>query len=146
MRTLWCRSPHPAAGCERGRGKRALPTESADTEAPLIALAVGRSGDKGNAANYRHIARRPDYLPWLRQALTVEAVRAFFAAAGVSKVERFGCPHPCAEFRTARCARRGGVCSLRIDPQGKAFAQMLMDYPVGVSRTLADQAALANRQ
>ena len=39
----------------------------------------------------------------------------------------------------------GGVASLRIDPQGKAFAQMLMDLPAGIPRALADQLALNNR-
>jgi hypothetical protein len=32
----------------------------------------------------------------------------------------------------------GGAASLRTDPQGKAFAQMLLVYPVPVSRSLAD--------
>ncbi len=30
----------------------------------------------------------------------------------------------------------GGICSLRIDPQGKAFAQQLLDFPVPVSREI----------
>jgi hypothetical protein len=119
----------------------------ADTDVPLISLGVGRSGDKGNAANIGIIARRADYLPWLRRTLTAEAVQEFFAHAGVSKVERFELPGIHAlNFVLHDALGGGGVASLRIDPQGKAFAQMLMDYPVGVSRTLADQLALANRQ
>ena len=35
------------------------------------------------------------------------------------------------------CVGGGGIASLRIDPQGKAFAQMLMDLPVPVPATLA---------
>lgn len=31
----------------------------------------------------------------------------------------------------------GGVESLRIDPQGKSFAQMLLDFPVPVPAKLA---------
>jgi hypothetical protein len=122
-----------------------MPTEIAGAEVPLISLGVGRSGDKGNAANIGIIARRADYLPWLRQTLTAEAVQAFFAHAGVSKVERFEVPGIHAlNFVLHDALGGGGVASLRIDPQGKAFAQMLMDYPVGVSRTLADQLTLAN--
>jgi hypothetical protein len=118
-----------------------------DAEAPLVSLAVGRSGDQGNAANIGIIARRPDYLPWLRQALTAEAVQAFFAHTGVRKVERFEVPGIHAlNFVLHDALGGGGVASLRIDPQGKAFAQMLMDYPIGVSQTLADQLALANRR
>lgn len=122
------------------------PRETADASVPLIALAVGRSGDKGNAANIGVIARRPDYLPWMRAALTPEAVRGFFAHTGVSKVERFDLPGTHAmNFLLHDALGGGGVASLRIDPQGKAFAQMLMDLPVGVPRALADQINLTNR-
>ena len=31
----------------------------------------------------------------------------------------------------------GGIASLRMDPQGKAFAQQLLEFPVPVSRELA---------
>jgi hypothetical protein len=134
-------------GATEGAAGAAMPTESVEAEAPLISLAVGRSGDKGNAANIGIIARRPDYLPWLRQTLTAEAVQTFFAHAGVSKVERFEVPGIHAlNFVLHDALGGGGVASLRIDPQGKAFAQMLMDYPIGVSQTLADQLALANRR
>jgi hypothetical protein len=134
----------PLAATERAAGG-AVPAEIAGAEVPLISLGVGRSGDKGNAANIGIIARRPDYLPWLRQTLTAGAVQAFFAHAGVSKVERFELPGIHAlNFVLHDALGGGGVASLRIDPQGKAFAQMLMDYPVGVSQTLADQLALAN--
>ena len=33
----------------------------------------------------------------------------------------------------------GGVASLRIDPQGKAFAQQLLEFPVPVPRAIAEQ-------
>ena len=33
----------------------------------------------------------------------------------------------------------GGIASLRIDPQGKAFAQQLLEIPIAVPRHLADQ-------
>jgi hypothetical protein len=138
--------PRPLGAAKDAAGG-AMPTESAGAQAPLIALAVGRSGDKGNAANIGIIARRPDYLPWLRRTLTADAVLAFFAHAGVTKVERFELPGIHAlNFVLHDALGGGGVASLRIDPQGKAFAQMLMDYPVGVSQTLADQLALANAQ
>jgi hypothetical protein len=140
-------APSRPLGATEGATSGATPIESAVAEAPLISLAVGRSGDKGNAANIGIIARRPDYLPWLRRTLTAEAVHAFFAHAGVSKVERFELPGIHAlNFVLHDALGGGGVASLRIDPQGKAFAQMLMDYPIGVSQTLADQLALANRR
>ncbi|MFN3852860.1 MAG: acyclic terpene utilization AtuA family protein [Phreatobacter sp.] len=100
---------------------------------PLVALAVGRSGDKGNSANIGVIARRPADLPLIRAALTPEAVARFFRQTGVTRVERFDLPGIHAlNFVLHDCLGGGGVGSLRIDPQGKAFAQMLMDFPVPV--------------
>ena len=32
----------------------------------------------------------------------------------------------------------GGIASLRIDPQGKAFAQQLLDFPVPVSADILE--------
>ncbi len=100
---------------------------------PLVELAVGRSGDKGNLANIGIIARRPQDLPAIRAALTEEAVARWFRQTGVTRVERFDLPgiHGL-NFVLHDCLGGGGVSSLRIDPQGKAFAQMLMDHPVPV--------------
>ncbi|MCZ7659652.1 MAG: DUF1446 domain-containing protein [Xanthobacteraceae bacterium] len=117
------------------------PAVTPDAEVPLIALAVGRSGDKGNAANIGIIARRPENLPWLRQSLTPEAVHAFFAHTGVTRVDRYELPGIHAlNFVLHDALGGGGVASLRIDPQGKAFAQMLMDHPIAVPRALAGNA------
>ena len=100
---------------------------------PLVALAVGRSGDKGNSANIGVIARRAGDLPLIKAALTPEAVAAYFRQTGVGRVERFDLPGIAAlNFVLHDCLGGGGVASLRIDPQGKAFAQMLMDFPVPV--------------
>lgn len=100
---------------------------------PLIRLAVGRSGDKGDIANIGVIARRPDYQPYIRAALTADAVAAWFAHLGVSRVERFDLPgFDAMNFMLHDALGGGGVASVRIDPQGKALAQMLMDIPVRV--------------
>lgn len=111
----------------------------ADATVRLIALAVGRSGDKGNSANIGIIARKGEYLPWLRAALTESFVREWFAHNGVNKVERYELPGMRAlNFLLHNALGGGGVASLRADAQGKAFAQMLMDVPIPVPRALAD--------
>jgi hypothetical protein len=118
----------------------------ADATLPLIALAVGRSGDKGNSANIGLIARKPDYLPWIRAALMEEVVRDWFAHLGVSKVERFELPGMNAfNFLLHDALGGGGVASLRVDAQGKAYAQMLMDYPIPVPTALANSLKNAQR-
>jgi hypothetical protein len=114
------------------------PIGVADGTVPLIALAVGRSGDKGNSANIGIIARKPEYLPWLRAALAEDVIRDWFAHTGVSKVERFDLPGIHAlNFVLHDALGGGGVASLRVDAQGKAFAQMLMDHPIPVPLALA---------
>lgn len=105
---------------------------------PLIALAHGRSGDKGNIGNIGVLARKADYLPWLRRSLTTEAIGSYFAhflenGAAAKKVERFEWPGLNGlNFMLHEALGGGGVASLRHDPQGKALAQILMDFPVEV--------------
>jgi Acyclic terpene utilisation family protein AtuA len=118
----------------------------ADATVPLLALAVGRSGDKGNSANIGLIARKAEYLPWIRAALTEDAIRDWFAHLGVSKVERYELPGMHAlNFLLHDALGGGGVASLRVDAQGKAYAQMLMDYQIPVPAALANSLKNAQR-
>ncbi len=100
---------------------------------PLIALAYGRSGDKGDIANIGILARRPEFLGPIRAALTAEAVAGRFAHLLTGGVERFDLPglHGF-NFMLHGALDGGGTASLRHDPQGKAYAQMLMDVAVPV--------------
>ena len=100
---------------------------------PLERLAWARSGDKGNDSNVGVIARRPEYLPALRAALTEQAVADYFAHLLDGPVERYEWPgiHPL-NFVLRQSLGGGGIVSLRNDPQGKAYAQMLLDLPVRI--------------
>ncbi len=110
----------------------------ASAEVPLVAIAYGRSGDKGNHSNIGIIARKPEYLPFIRAALTEKSVAEYFAHILQGKVHRFEVPGVNAmNFLLEDILGGGGVASLRNDPQGKAFAQMLLDYPVPVPRQMA---------
>lgn len=108
---------------------------------PLIRLALARSGDKGDHANIGVAARRPEYLPHISAALTAEAVRDYFshllAGGRQGRVERWSLPGSHSlNFLLYHALGGGGAASLRTDPQGKAFAQMLLEYPIPVPRTL----------
>lgn len=113
------------------------------TQVPLVALAYARSGDKGNNANIGVMARKPEYYPYLYQALTTDSVKAWMQHVlddENSTVEKWQLPgiHGL-NFLLKGALGGGGIASLRIDPQGKAFAQQLLDMPIPVSQAIADE-------
>jgi hypothetical protein len=100
---------------------------------PLVRLAWGRSGDKGDSANIGIIARRPEYLPLLRAQLTPVAVKQYLSHLAQGEVERFEVPGIHAlNFLLHEALGGGGMASLRVDPLAKGYAQMLLDFPVAV--------------
>lgn len=107
-----------------------------DTTVPLVRLAWARSGDKGDHSNIGVIARHPEYVPFIEAALTESAVADWMAHTlnpESGKVTRWALPGFHAfNFLLEHSLGGGGVASLRIDPQGKAFAQQLLEFPVPV--------------
>ncbi|MDB5394043.1 MAG: hypothetical protein JWM91_1549 [Rhodospirillales bacterium] len=113
------------------------------TEVPLIRLAIGRSGDKGDLFNVAVIARLPDYLPYIRAALTPAAVADWFGhvfgqgAAG--RVDRFEVPGIHGLNFVVHEALGGGITSSpRLDKVAKTMAQQLLEFPIPVPRHLVD--------
>ncbi|SDH45963.1 acyclic terpene utilization AtuA family protein [Pseudomonas panipatensis] len=109
---------------------------------PLVKLAVARSGDKGNHSNIGVMARRPEYLPWIAEALSEGAVAEWMQHVldpQHGRVARWylAGTHSL-NFLLENALGGGGVASLRIDPQGKAFAQQLLEFPVAVPQAIAD--------
>jgi hypothetical protein len=102
-------------------------------QVPLIALAFGRSGDKGDTANIGIISRRYEFFPVLRRELTEAAVARYFAHLAKGPVHRYDWPGlDGLNFVLEAALGGGGTASLRQDPQGKTYAQLLMDFPVHV--------------
>jgi hypothetical protein len=127
----------PAAGGSTADGlsTSALPR----LRVQLLRIAHGRSGDKGDSANIGVIARSPAAYDTLKEVLTADAVKAYFAHVVQGSVERFELPGFLAlNFMLGRALGGGGVASLRYDPQGKAFAQMLLDIEVDVPASVLD--------
>lgn len=107
---------------------------------PLVALAWGRSGDKGNKANVGIAARKAEFYPYICAALTEEAVAKYYAHFSKGKCERFFLPGSHSiNFLMEDALGGGGMASLRNDPQGKGYAQLLLDYPIPVPRAIAQQ-------
>ncbi|MFL0417198.1 acyclic terpene utilization AtuA family protein [uncultured Sphingomonas sp.] len=112
-------------------------------EVPLIEVAWARSGDKGDAFNVGVIARRPELLPWIRAALTEDAVKAFFAhefeGATHPEVRRYELPGMNAvNLHCIQSLGGGQFASLRLDPLAKGKGQQLLDMKVKVPRRLLD--------
>lgn len=132
-----CSRPRPQAppAVPETRGEAML-------SVPLEALAWARSGDKGDKANIGVIARQSQFLPYIAAALTEAAVADCFAHCLVPgqarPVERFYLPGTGAlNFLLHRALGGGGVASLRVDAQGKAYAQVLLAVSIPVPASLA---------
>ncbi|MBT3373085.1 MAG: DUF1446 domain-containing protein [Rhodospirillaceae bacterium] len=108
-------------------------------DVPLIDLAWGRSGDKGNKANVGIIARQADYLPYIWAALSEGVVSGRFSHFLEGETERFLMPGSNAiNFLMDEILGGGGVASLRSDAQGKGYAQILLDHPISIPKAMAE--------
>ncbi len=108
-------------------------------EVPLIRLAWARSGDKGDKANVGVLPRRLEYAPWIWAALSESAVAARFSHYLKGSVQRHYLPGTGAiNFLMDGILSGGGVASLRNDPQGKGYSQLLLQTPVKIPRKLAE--------
>ncbi|MFZ5956043.1 acyclic terpene utilization AtuA family protein [Pseudomonas knackmussii] len=115
----------------------------ATASVPLVKLAVARSGDKGDHSNIGVMARKAEYLPWIAEALSEGAVAEWMQHVldpQHGRVSRWYLPGTHSlNFLLEHALGGGGVASLRIDPQGKAFAQQLLEFPVAVPQAIADE-------
>ena len=135
-----CAAERPAAAFA------AAPAAPADAiSVDLLRLAYVRSGDKGHLFNVAVIARRPEFLPWLRAALTPAAVGQWYRhlrAAGPPRVDCYEVGGFHALNLVVHDALEGGInASTQLDPAAKGMGQMLLRFPVPVPRALAAQVA-----
>jgi hypothetical protein len=127
-------APLPAADEPMPAGPR--------TTVPLVRIALGRSGDKGDTSNIGLIARRPSLLPVLREQVTPERVKDWLGHLVLGGVVRHDLPGIHAvNFVCERALGGGGMASLRNDALGKGMAQLLLDLPVDVPDTLLQDTA-----
>lgn len=127
--------------------------EEPDAELPsgphsfrLEELAFTRSGDKGDSANIGVIARHPLFFPYLKKHLTSSVVEDYFShlitPGTKDAVTRYTLPGINGlNFVLQSSLGGGGVASLRSDPQGKAYGQMLLDLKL---RNLPDLKSLVD--
>ena len=103
------------------------------TKVDLEKLAYARSGDKGDHVNIGIIARKSSYFPYIRDALKVEVVSKYFEHFLKGEVQRWDVPGVYGlNFLLKNALGGGGMASLNLDPQGKGYAQMLLELPIPV--------------
>jgi hypothetical protein len=133
------------AKVERPGGPAAPDAATLTETVPVVSLAWCRSGDKGDMFNLGVIARKAEYLPYLRAALSEAAVgdwyRHVFADPERRQVTRYDLPGPNALNFTVLEALKGGQTSgMRTDPNAKGMAQQLATFPVPVTPAVAAEA------
>ena len=108
-------------------------------DVPLVKIAYGRSGDKGNKANIGIISRDAKFYPVICNYLTEEVVKNCFSKFLRGKVEKYYLPGSYSlNFMLDDVLGGGGPASLRNDPQGKAYAQILLDQIIPVPKKLLE--------
>jgi len=99
----------------------------------LYEIAYGRSGDKGSDSNIGVIAYSDAGFQFLRDYLTTNKVKAYFKGLEPREVVRYELPNLGAlNFILKGALSGGGSLSLRIDSQGKALGQALLEMMIDI--------------
>lgn len=125
-------SPTPVSQIHRKKQSKSFSQEMVTVK--LRDVIFARSGDKGDDANIGIIARKEEQYGYLKNALTPKLVGDFF---GVKDVSSWELPGICAlNFLLKHALGGGGSYGLRIDPQGKAYAQRLLEMEIPFPKDL----------
>jgi len=101
-------------------------------------IAHARSGDKGSGANIGVIAYSEEAYAWLVEHLSADNVAQWFSAMNPGHVQRYELPNLLAlNFVLPTILDGGGSRNMRIDAQGKALGQALLEMPIDAPAHLA---------
>lgn len=135
----------PGAGVQRASKPGARPfTEIVSSLAParghpLRAIALARSGDKGDMVNIGLLARSERAYEYLCQVITAQWVRDAFQELVLGTVTRYTVPNLLGlNFLLDRGLGGGGTRTLRVDAQGKTFAQSLLRQHLEIPQEVLD--------
>ena len=107
---------------------------------PLYELAFARSGDKGDHSNIGVISRKPEYFSFIKNHLTHQVVKNYFSHVAKGDIQCWEVPGICGlNFLLKHSLGGGGMASLNIDPQGKAYAQQLLDIMVPIPEEIYNE-------
>ena len=111
-----------------------------------LQLAHARSGDKGNTSNIGVIAYTDRAYEWLKAELTVEVVKDHFKEVSDGEVDRYELPNLLAlNFVLHDVLGGGGSRSLRVDAQGKALGQAMLQLRIPAPSAYVIEEARAAR-
>ncbi|MGE0172299.1 MAG: acyclic terpene utilization AtuA family protein [Oligoflexales bacterium] len=103
----------------------------------LVSICLGRSGDKGNTANIGIMARSKEAYEFLDEALTAQVVKNMFQELCKGRVIRHSLPGLLGfNFLLEEALGGGGTRTLRIDSQGKTFAQALISQRFAIPESV----------
>ncbi len=104
---------------------------------PLSRICLARSGDKGDTANIGVMARSEAAYRFLDSYLTAQRIKDLFQELCLGKVTRYSLPNMQGfNFLLDQALGGGGTMTLRIDAQGKTFAQGLLAQKVAIPQNL----------
>ena len=103
-------------------------------------VAHTRSGDKGNTSNIAVIAYEPEFYSLLKEQLTAERFKEFYAGTVTGKVTRYEIDGLGALNFVAEGALGGGVSrSLCLDNYGKSLSAAILGFVIEVPDELQDK-------
>jgi hypothetical protein len=98
-----------------------------------------RSGDKGNTSNVTVIAYSAELYPHVKEQLTAERFRDFYAGVVTGPVERYEVDPLWALNFVAHGALGGGVSrSLCLDNYGKALSAAILGFELDIPDSLSN--------
>lgn len=117
-------------------------TSNCSFETRLINLAYARSGDKGNHVNVGIIAREPEYFAYIKKSLTIDKLSSFFKNGTKKSIVCWELPKIYGlNFLVKNSLGGGGMSSLLLDPQGKAYAQYILNAKIAVPKSIYSKLA-----
>ena len=106
-------------------------------DVPLVKIAYARSGDKGNKANIGIIARDAKFFPSICKYINEKTIEENFSIFLNGTTKRYILPGSYAvNFLLDDVLGGGGAASLRNDPQGKAYGQIVLDQMIPIPKKL----------
>jgi len=111
-----------------------------EVKVKLGEIAHGRSGDKGDMVNIGLICHEKQWLPLLESIITPELLSQWFSGWSEGPFEVYSVPGIGAvNCLIHKVLQGGGTVARRLDAQGKALGQIVLESEVGIDVKLAKE-------